>query len=97
MLSCNFFNLFGIKKVPVDGGYSGANFADFVKTAYAEDLDVVKRNESYKFSILPKRRIVERSFGWLEKIGACGKIANTNFYFYAIYCSCFIYILLKRY
>jgi len=28
---------------------------------------VVKRNELQTFAVLPKRWIVERSFGWLEK------------------------------
>ena len=67
MLACNFSTLLGIKKVIVDGGYSGANFADFVKTIYAAEVEVVKRNEFHKFTVLPKRLIVERSFGWLDK------------------------------
>lgn len=29
--------------------------------------DVVKRNELHTFTVLPKRWVVERSFGWLEK------------------------------
>ena len=67
MLACNFSTLLGIKKVIVDGGYSGAYFADFVKTVYGADVAVVKRNELHKFAVLPKRWIVERSFGWLDK------------------------------
>ena len=30
-------------------------------------VQVVKRNELHRFAVLPKRWIVERSFGWLEK------------------------------
>jgi transposase len=30
-------------------------------------VQVVKRNELYTFVVLPKRWIVKRSFGWLEK------------------------------
>lgn len=67
MLACNFSNLLGIKKVIVDGGYSGTTFADFVKTVYGAEVEVVKRNEIHKFEVLPKRWIVERSFGWLDK------------------------------
>ena len=67
MLTCNFSTLLGIKKVIVDGCYSGANFADFVKTVYAAQVDVVKRNEFHKFTVLPKRWLVERSFAWLDK------------------------------
>lgn len=58
MLACNFFNLPGIKKILVDGGYAGTTFADFVKTIYGAQVEVVK---------LPKRWIAERSFGWLYK------------------------------
>ena len=30
-------------------------------------VEVVKRNELHTFAVLPKRWVVERSFGWLEK------------------------------
>ena len=30
-------------------------------------MEVVKRNELHTFVVLPKRWVVERSFGWLEK------------------------------
>jgi len=53
-------------KVLVDGGYSGENFADKVKSLIGADVEVVKRNELHKFAVLPKRWVVERSFGWLE-------------------------------
>ena len=53
-------------KVLVDGGYTGEIFANTVKKLIGADVEVVKRNELHKFAILPKRWIVERSFGWLE-------------------------------
>ena len=52
LLAFNFSTLLGMKKLIVDGGYSGANFADFVKIVYAA----------------AKRWIVERSFGWLDTL-----------------------------
>lgn len=55
-----------IKKVLVDGGYTGENFADAAKEI--SNAEVVKRNEQHKFVVLPKRWIVERSFGWLDKL-----------------------------
>ena len=67
MLACNFFNLLGIEKVLVDGGYIGTTFANFVKTVYGAEVEVIKRNELHKFTVLPKRWIVEISFGWLDK------------------------------
>jgi transposase len=59
-------NLSKCLKVLVDGGYTGEDFAKSVKKLIGADVEVVKRNELHKFVVLPKRRIVERSFGWLE-------------------------------
>lgn len=53
-------------KVLVDGGYTGENFANKIKELIGADVEVVKRNELHKFSVLPKRWIVERTFSWLE-------------------------------
>ncbi len=52
--------------VLVDGGYTGENFANNVKQLVGASVEVVKRNELHKFVVLPKRWVVERSFGWLE-------------------------------
>ena len=98
MLACNFSTLLGIKKVIVDGGYSGAYFADFVKTIYAAEVEVVKRNEFHKFTVLPKRWIVERSFGWLDKNRRmwknCERKLHNSKQFTVL---AFISILLKRF
>ena len=51
----------------VDGGYRGENFADEVDYITGARVEVVKRNELHTFKVLPKRWVVERSFGWLEK------------------------------
>ncbi len=67
MLALNFSNLLGIKKVIVDGGYSGDSFTEFAKIVYGVQVEVVKRNQLHNFAVLPKRWIVERSFGWLDK------------------------------
>jgi transposase len=53
-------------KVLVDGGYTGDSFASNVKNLIGAKVEVVKRNELHKFVVLPKRWIVERTFGWLE-------------------------------
>ena len=60
-------NLDIVLKVLVDGGYSGENFAKAVEALGWAEVEVVKRNELHTFSVLPKRWIVERSFGWLDK------------------------------
>ena len=67
MIKCHLDNLSEMEKFPVDGDYTGENFADAVKELCSAKVEVVKRNEFHQFAVLPKRWIVERSFGWLEK------------------------------
>ena len=56
-----------LPKLWVDGGFTGADFAGWVKARHATlEVEVVKRNSDLKgFTLLPKRWVVERSFGWL--------------------------------
>ncbi len=56
-----------LSKVPVDGGYIGEKFAIAVYALIDADVEVAKRNELHTFAVIPKRWIVERTFGWLEK------------------------------
>jgi putative transposase len=53
----------------VDGGYSGETFAQWVKTIRPRlTVEVVKRSDDVKgFKVLPRRRVVERTFGWLMR------------------------------
>lgn len=67
MIGCNLDNLSCVKKFIVDGGYSGDNFADAVVELCGAEVEVVKRNGLHKFVVLPKRWVVERTFGWLDK------------------------------
>lgn len=60
-------NLSDVENVLVDGGYTGEPFAAGVKNLIGATVEVVKRNELHTFAVLPKRWVVERSFGWLEK------------------------------
>ncbi|MEL6607167.1 MAG: transposase, partial [Bacteroidota bacterium] len=53
-------------KVIADGGYTGENFANATKELISATVEIVKRSAA-NFQVLPKRWIVERSFGWLEK------------------------------
>lgn len=52
----------------VDQGYSGKKFAHAVKQVCGEQVrvEVIERT-SETFEILPKRWIVERTFGWLNR------------------------------
>ena len=57
-----------------DGGYQGAPTAAAVLEAAAIPLEIVKRSDTAKgFVLLPKRWIVERTFGWL---GRCRRLAK---------------------
>ena len=60
-------HLESVESVLVDGGYTGQPFADGVMARLKATVQVVKRNDLHTFVVLPKRWIVERSFGWLEK------------------------------
>lgn len=54
----------------VDGGYAGDDFACWVaahRQTGSLQVQVVPRNEASRFVVLPKRWIVERTFGWLMK------------------------------
>jgi len=54
-------------KVLVDGGYTGEDFAAKIKGLTGAEVEVAKRSELHKFAVIPKRWVVERTFGWLDK------------------------------
>ena len=56
-----------VEKFLVDAGYSGERFANQVKDICDAQVEVVKRSELHKFVVLPRRWVVERLFGWLDK------------------------------
>jgi transposase len=49
------------------GGDTGEKFAEKVKELLGAEVEIAKRSELHTFAVIPKRRGVERSFGWLEK------------------------------
>jgi len=53
----------------VDGGYTGATFAQWVKGLRPKlAVEVVKRSDDTAgFKVLPRRWVVERTFGWLMR------------------------------
>lgn len=91
-------NLSMVKKMLADGGYSGQKFADEIKKITGAEAEVVKRNELHTFSVLPKRWIVERSFGWLDKCRRlwknCERLLHNSFQMISL---AFIRIILRRY
>jgi transposase len=67
MMRQNPENLSEVRKFIVDGSYSGEPFAQAVRDMCGAEVEVVKRNELHRFAVLPKRWVMERSFGWLDK------------------------------
>ena len=91
-------NLINVKNVLVDGGYTGEKFALAVNEILGATVEVAKRNELHKFEVLPKRWVVERTFGWLEKCRRlwknCERNLNTSLQMVVL---AFISLILKRF
>ena len=91
-------NLSQVKKLLVDGGYTGQNFAHEIKRISGAEVEVVKRNELHTFSDRPNRWVVERSFGWLDKCRRlwknCERLLHNSFQMFSL---AFIRIILKRF
>ena len=58
-----------LKLIWVDGGYSGSAFADWCRGLKSKlNVEVVKRSDDTKgFAVLPRRWVVERTFGWFMR------------------------------
>jgi transposase len=71
--------LFGLHpfllKLYADGGYQGPQFKDALQRVLGQlNLEIVKRSDTAKaFTVLPKRWIVERTIGWLNR---CRRLAK---------------------
>lgn len=56
-----------LKLIWADGGYGG-KLVEWVKEMCNLDLEIVKRSDNVKgFKLLPRRWVVERTFGWLGR------------------------------
>lgn len=69
MLESTLPSLGSLRKLWVDGGYSGPEFSEWVRNQAPQlEVEVIKRSDELTgFHILPKRWVVERTFGWLMK------------------------------
>ena len=52
-----------VETVLADSAYTGESFTEAIKGLVDAKVEIVKRNEAHMFIVLPKRWIVERSFG----------------------------------
>ncbi len=69
-----------IRKVWADGGYSGQPLADWVKALRPRrpcNLEIVPK-PAKGFAVLPRRWVVERTFGWLGKFRRLAKDYETS-------------------
>ena len=98
MFSQTELSLPTLKKVLCDGGYTGEEFASRIKELTGADVEIAKRSELHKFVVMPKRWIVERSFGWLDKCRRlwknCERLLETTLNMVKL---AFVSVILKRY
>jgi putative transposase len=55
-----------VKHIWADGGYAGT-LLDYAKRLWRCTIEIVKRSDLHKFTVLPRRWVVERTFGWLGR------------------------------
>lgn len=55
-----------VKHIWADGGYAGA-LVDWARQVWRCTVEIVKRSDLHTFRVLPRRWVVERTFGWLGR------------------------------
>jgi len=87
-----------LDKILFDGAYTGDDFAVQIKDLVGAEVEIVKRSELHKFVVIPKRWVVERSFGWLDKCRLlwknCERKLSSTLAFVKL---AFLSVLLKRF
>lgn len=98
MIEFSQFSLSRVSNILCDGGYIGKPFADRIKEIIDANVEIVKRSELHKFEVLPKRWIVERTFGWLDKCRRLWKNCEQKLHTASqMMVLAFIALLLKRF
>ena len=63
-----------LRKLYADAGYQGPQFQQAMRRVLRQvNVEIVKRSDAGKFVVLPKRWIVERTIGWLNR---CRRLAK---------------------
>ena len=63
-----------LRKLYADAGYQGPKFRQAMRRVLRQvNVEIVKRSDAGKFVVLPKRWIVERTIGWLNR---CRRLAK---------------------
>lgn len=75
LLMSSLFGLYPfLLKLYADGGYQGDKFRDGLAAVCKQvNVEIVKRSDTAKFVVLPKRWIVERTIAWLNR---CRRLAK---------------------
>jgi putative transposase len=55
-----------VQHVWADGGYAGA-LVGWARRLWRCTIEIVKRTDAHTFRVLPRRWVVERTFGWLDR------------------------------
>lgn len=55
-----------VKHIWADGGYTGS-LIGWCQETFKCTMEIVKRPELHKFKVMPRRWVVERTFGWLGR------------------------------
>jgi len=55
-----------LRQIWADGAYAGA-FVGWARRRWRRAVEIVQRRDLHRFVVLPKRWIVERTFGWFCK------------------------------
>jgi transposase len=56
-----------VERIFADAGYQGAPTAAAIRALGPWQIEIVKRSDLHRFVVLPKRWIVERTFGWMGR------------------------------
>ncbi len=75
LLMASIFGMFPfLLKLYADSGYTGPKFQQGLSQVYGQiNVEIVKRSDARRFVVLPKRWIVERTIGWLNR---CHRLAK---------------------
>ena len=68
-----------VKKLLVDGGYTGENFANEIKNLSGAEVEVVKRNELHTFAVLPNAGLSSVLLLGSTNTADFGKTVSVNF------------------
>jgi transposase len=80
LLMVTLFELYPfLLKLYADGGYQGPKFRQGLARVYRKvNVEIVRRCDTGKFVVLPKRWIVERTIAWLNLADARARIGSVS-------------------